>query len=125
MADDNHGTVASSDLLHVFPSAGKSRIFVNPGKDVLELLMRTVFKDDREATAAVMLFSKCQKYGFQRGLGDLKAWLAAKCSVQGRSTAMALMAETGVVAPSVLQASGNKMMKRGVKNERNSQEQSE
>lgn len=121
MATDSTSQVASSDLLHVFPSAGKSRIFVNPGKDVLELLMRTVFKDDREATAAVMLFSKCQKYNFQRGMDDLKAWLAAKCSVQGRSTAMALMAETGVVAPSVLQAS-SKQMKRGVANERNERE---
>lgn len=94
--------LAAEDLLHSFGGGSKTRVFVSPGKDVLELLMRTVFQDEHQAVAAVILFDKCQRYGLKRGMEDLKAFLAAKCSIQGRSTALALMAETGIIAPGVL-----------------------
>jgi len=113
------GKLAIEDLLHTMPGHSRSRIFVSPGKDVLELLMRTVFKDSKEANLAVLLYSKCMKYNHHRGLEDLKAWLAAKCSVKGRSTNLALMAETGVVAPSVLRDGAETFVKRrDKKNER-------
>jgi hypothetical protein len=95
--------LAAENLLHTFTPGSRSRVFVNPGKgEVLELLMRTVFRNEQQAVAAVLLYDKCVKYAFQRGQDDLKSLLAARCSVEGRSTALALMAETGVVAPSVL-----------------------
>lgn len=100
--NNSNGRVAAEDLLHTMSPGNRSRIFVSPGKDTLELLMRTVFKDESQAAAAVLLYDKCVKYNFARGLDDLRAYLAAKCSLQGRSTALALMAETGVVAPGVL-----------------------
>ena len=96
------GRLAAEDLLHSFGGGSKTRVFVSPGKDVLELLMRTVFQDEHQAVAAVVLFDKCQRYGLKRGMDDLKAFLAARCSIQGRSTALALMAETGIIAPGVL-----------------------
>jgi len=114
----SNGKLAVEELLHVMPGHSRSRIFVSPGKDVLELLMRTNFKDDKEANTAVLLFSKCMKYSHTRGLEDLKAWLAAKCSIKGRSTNLALMAETGVVAPSILRDGANTFTKtRGGKKE--------
>jgi len=101
------GKVAAEDLLHTFGGGSNTRVFVSPGKDVLELLMRTVFQDEHQAVAAVILYDKCQRYKLERGMEDLKAFLAAKCSIQGRSTALALMAETGVVAPGVLVKNGD------------------
>ena len=101
------GKVAAEDLLHTFGGGSKTRVFVSPGKDVLELLMRTVFQDEHQAVAAVILYDKCQRYGLKRGIEDLKACLAARCSIQGRSTALALMAETGVLAPGVLAKNGD------------------
>jgi len=100
--ESGDGKLAAEDLLHTFGGHSRTRVFVTPGKDVLELLMRTVFDSKEQAVAAVLLYDKCQRFNFVRGLDDLKAYLAAMCSVQGRSTALALMAETGVVAPGIL-----------------------
>ncbi len=96
------GRLAAEDLLHTMGGGSKTRVFVSPGKDVLELLMRTVFHDEHQAVSAVMLYDKCQHYKLTRGMEDLKALLAAKCSIQGRSTNLALMAECGIIAPGVL-----------------------
>ncbi len=113
------GKVAAEDLLHTFGGGNKTRVFVSPGKDVLELLMRTVFQDEHQAVAAVILYDKCQRYNLKRGMEDLKAFLAARCSIQGRSTALALMAETGVVAPGVLTKGGDMrtLMRKGRQDE--------
>lgn len=113
LENSGNGKVAAQDLLHTFMPHGKSRIFVHPGKDVLELLMRTVFASEDQAIAAVMLYDKCMKYNFKRGLEDLKALLAARCSIGGRSTSLALMAETGVVAPGVLETHGKPLSRKG------------
>lgn len=98
-SSDGHDRMAAEDLLHTFGGGSKTRVFVSPGKDVLELFMRTVFDNREQMVAAIMLYDKCRRFNFQRGLDDLKAFLAAQCSVQGRSSALALMAETGVVVP--------------------------
>ena len=99
---DGHDILAVEELLHTFGGGSKTRIFVSPGKDLLELFMRTVFDNREQMVAAIMLYDKCRRFNFQRGMDDLKAFLAAQCSVQGRSTALALMAETGVLAPGIL-----------------------
>jgi len=110
---------AASSLLQQGPGHSASAMFVKPGKDSLELLMRTVLEDDRQATAVVLLYSKCKKYNFQRGIDDLMAWMAAKCSVKGRSTLLALQAETQILAPSLLNGSGHdQIKKRGRREER-------
>jgi len=97
-----NGKLAVEGLLHTFGGGSKTRVFVSPGKEVLELLMRTVFHDERQAMNAVMLYDKCLRYNHRRGIEDLKALLAARCSIQGRSTALALMAEIGILSPGVL-----------------------
>lgn len=114
------GRLAAEDLLHTFGGGSKTRVFVSPGKDVLELLMRTVFQDEHQAVAAVILYDKCQRYKLKRGMEDLKAFLAAKCSIQGRSTNLALMAETGIIAPGVLAKDHDlRVLKRKGKTEQN------
>jgi len=97
-----NGKLAEEGLLNTFGGGSKTRVFVSPGKDILELAMRTVFDDDRQIMAAVMLYNKCHRFGIDRGLEDLKVLMAMKCSKQGRSTALALMAEIGILSPGVL-----------------------
>lgn len=102
-----NGKLAAENLIHNFGGGSKTRIFVSPGKEILELLMRTVFLDERQAMSAVMLYDKCLRYNHRRGIEDLKALLAARCSIQGRSTALALMAEIGILSPGVLAKDGD------------------
>lgn len=102
-----NGKLAEEGLLHTFGGGSKTRVFVSPGKDTLELAMRTVFDDDRQLMATVMLYNKCIRFNIERGIEDLKVLMAMKCSKQGRSTALALMAETGILAPGVLVKGGD------------------
>ncbi len=113
---NGNNRLAAQDLIH--PSMGggdKAHTFVKPGKDALELLMRTVFITERQAKQFVMLYSKLVKYGFDDGINDLRALMAAKCSVGGRSRIEALMAAIEVLAPSLytgsMKADGLKNMK--------------
>ncbi|MDD5095173.1 MAG: hypothetical protein PHV74_12480 [Dehalococcoidia bacterium] len=99
--NNGHDRLAAQDLIHAMGSGDKAHTFVKPGKDTLELLMRTVFENERQARQVVLLYSKLVKYGFEDGLADLRALLAAKCSVKGRSRMEALMAEIQVLAPSL------------------------
>lgn len=100
-ANNGHDRLAAHDLIHAMGSGNSAHTFVKPGKDTLELLMRTVFDTERQARQVVLLYSKCVKYQFEEGLADLRALLAAKCSVKGRSRFEALMAEIKVLAPSL------------------------
>lgn len=82
-----------------FPSAVKE--FVHPGKDPGELLMRCVFKDEREANAAVLFLSKCEEFGLPRHKQLLLHKLAATTSIKGLSRRELLQAVTGIVAPAL------------------------
>ena len=93
--------LAAEGLIHAMGQGNKAYTFVKPGDNTLELLMRTVFDTEKQARQVVLLYSKLVKYGFTEGLEDLKALLAAKCSVKGRSRMEALMAEIQVLAPSL------------------------
>jgi len=97
---------AAASLLQQGPGHSSSAMFIKPGNDSLELLMRTVFQNEEQATSVVLLYSKCKKYGYQRGIDDLMALMASKCSVKGRSTLLALQAETQILAPSLLGGAG-------------------
>jgi len=111
-----NGKLATEDLIHTFGGGSKTRVFVSPGKDTLELAMRTVFDDERQLMAAVVLYHKCRRFGIERGIEDLKVLMAMRCSKQGRSTAFALMAETGLIAAGVLAKDGDqRILKRKVR----------
>ena len=80
-----------------FPSTIKE--FVHPGKEPGELLMRCVFKDERELNAAVLWLAKCEEFKLERHKRLLLHKLAASTSIGGRARKELLQATTGIVAP--------------------------
>ena len=82
-----------------FPSAIKE--FVHPGKDPSELLMRCVFKDERQANAAVLWLAKCNEFKLERHKQLLLHKLAASTSIKGMARKELLQAVTGIIAPSL------------------------
>lgn len=83
-----------------FPSVIKE--FVHPGKDPGELLMRCVFKDEREANAAILYLAKCEEFGLVRHKKILLHKLASTVSIKGERIKILLQAVTGIVAPELL-----------------------
>ncbi len=105
---NGHDRLAAQDLIHAMAGGSdKAHTFVKPGKDALELLMRTVFRNERQARQVVLLYSKLVKYDFQDGIDDLRALMAANCSIGGRSRMEALMAAIEVLAPSLYTGGSN------------------
>lgn len=82
-----------------FPSAIKE--FVHPGKEPSELLMRCVFKDERQANAAVLWLAKCEEFKLTRHKQLLLHKLAASTSIRGMGRKELLQAVTGILAPSL------------------------
>jgi hypothetical protein len=65
------------------PSIAKE--LVHPGADPQELLMRTIFKSDKELNAAVNYLSKCKEFADREGEQVLLMKLAGKTSIGGLS----------------------------------------
>jgi hypothetical protein len=79
------------------PNLGKE--FVEVGKEIEDLWMRTVFDSTEEMNAAVAYHGKLMRYHLTERLKEFRYWLAAKPSVKGRSRDQLLQAITGVVVP--------------------------
>lgn len=94
--------LASDRLITTVGGTNYASIFVRPGQNTEDLLMRTFLRDERQAIHYVRFLSKCNKYGFERGKQDLRNLAAAKCSIQGRSTAFALMGIVQAISPEAL-----------------------
>jgi len=75
------------------PSAFKE--LTHPGKDVLELLMRTTFDSEDEINAAILYYHKCEEFRDEDGKRLLLSKLAAKPSLGGKSRDQLLQALTG------------------------------
>jgi len=82
---------------HDQPSFG--RYFVEPGKEAVELFMRTVFRNEGEASNAVLYLAQCEEFGIEEGKKMLKNYLASRPSVGGRSRKELTMVGTGILAP--------------------------
>jgi len=89
-----------------FPNAIKE--FVHPGKEAGELLMRVVFKDEREANAAVLYLSKCEEFKMERHRRLLLHRLAATVSVKGVGRNQLLQAVVGHLAAGSYSGDGKK-----------------
>jgi hypothetical protein len=63
------------------PSIGRE--LVHPGKDALEISMRTVLKNVDEAKVIMQLISWCREFDFEEGLKDIMTQLALYNSVGG------------------------------------------
>ncbi len=77
---------------------------VDPGKDVVDLFMRTAFKNQQEQRAAVLFLHKCNKYDIKKGKDLLLSYLASAPSVGGERAKMLLMAITGYLDPKMFQS---------------------
>jgi len=82
--------------------------FVHPGKDPGELLMRCVFKDAKEANAAILYLAKCEEFNLARHKRLLLHKLAATTSIGGERVRMLLQAVTGIISPEMLDGSGRR-----------------
>jgi hypothetical protein len=82
-----------------FPNMFKE--FTHPGKDPRELLMRCIFKDERERNAAVLYYAKCVEFDLPKEKEVLSNWLASTVSVRGMSRRELLMGVTNILAPSL------------------------
>ena len=78
-----------------------ARHFVEPGKTARELFMRTVFRNEAEATNAVLYLAQCEEFGITEGETMLKNYLASRPSVGGRSRKELAMVGTGIMVPSL------------------------
>ncbi len=82
-----------------FPNVAKE--LVHPGKDPKELLMRCIFKDERERNAAVLYYAKCEEFSLEEEKQVFLTWLASTVSVRGLSRRELAMVSTGIIAPSL------------------------
>lgn len=106
-----------------FPNAAK--LLVEPGKDALELIMRTVLKDENEANDAVMFYHKLKKFDLlSEYLETLLAWLASRVAIKGLARLDFLQANVGILAPQLRTGYGPKAAeKEKVKRDNKQEEQ--
>ena len=102
-----------------FPNILKE--FTHPGKDPKELLMRCIFKDERERNAAVLYYAKCEEFNLPVEKAVLTNWLAGTVSVRGMSRRELLMGATNIIAPQLYGVKDRKW--RGKNKDGNSQEE--
>lgn len=92
------GLMINSDL----PNVAKE--LVHPGKkgDPLDLLMRSIIKDERQLNAIVQYFALCDDFNLPEEKKVLVYRLAGSVSLDdGRARKELVMATTGIVDPSV------------------------
>lgn len=85
--------VSTSEMPSVF------RELLHPGKDPVELLMRTIIPDESKANAAVLLLHRIQEFDLGKPIEDLVLMKLASFSGQkGMARREAVMAATGVIS---------------------------
>ena len=72
-----------------------ARDLVYPGKNPRDMLMRTVFRSDRQANAFTLAMAQMEEFEDTEGQNILLNDMAARCSVDGRGQQNLLQALTG------------------------------
>ena len=72
-----------------------ARDLVYPGKNPRDMLMRTVFRSDRQANAFTLAMAQMEEFDDTEGQNILLNDMAARCSVDGRGQQNLLQALTG------------------------------
>lgn len=75
--------------------------FVRPGKEILELLMRTVLEDINEANWVAEAIEWCEEF-CPKKVALVQRILALRTSIKGRARLELLQYGTGIVAPSLM-----------------------
>ncbi len=85
--------VSNSEMPSVF------RELLHPGKDPVELLMRTILPDEAKANAAVLLLHRIQEFKLGPDIERLVLMkIASFAAIKGMSRREAVMAATGVIS---------------------------
>lgn len=85
--------VSTSEMPSVF------RELLHPGKDPVELLMRTIIPDEAKANAAVLLLHRIQEFELGKDFENLVLMkLASFSGLKGMARREAVMAATGVIS---------------------------
>lgn len=71
------------------------KMFVDPGENIDDLLMRAEFADDEQAMAAVRHAAKCADFHDKVGTDELHHAIAARVSIKGRRVDILLKGVTG------------------------------
>lgn len=74
---------------------GMAKEFVYPGKTALDMMMRTNFRNEREAKAITETMNKMEEFGDSEGMRWLLQYMAAACSINGKGQKNLLQAITG------------------------------
>lgn len=72
-----------------------ARDLVYPGKNPRDMLMRTVFRSDKQANAFTLAMAQMEEFDDTEGQNILLNDMAARCSVDGRGQQNLLQALTG------------------------------
>ncbi len=84
------------NMLSMHEAQQSLKYFVEPGKDTLDLLMRTIL-DPNEVKLVTMLLHDYQLYKDQEGLDLVETFLAARCAETGQSQRNLLMGMTSMI----------------------------
>lgn len=82
---------------HISQSGNKD--YIEAGKNILDLLMRTDLIDENEATQVGEIISFCEEFGLQKPMRKIYYILAARCSIKMRARLQKLQADTGIISP--------------------------
>lgn len=74
-----------------------ARELLQPGDDAVSLLMRTDFRNERQAIAATRMLAKCREFHIDWGLLMLRDLFASLTSINGVARKQFMQAHVGVI----------------------------
>lgn len=93
--DGRSGRGLMNDIFGTGEVASAIKEFVHPGKGPSEVLMRVVFKDERQANASVLFLRKCDEFHMEGHKVLLLNRLCASVSIKGTGRNQLLQAVVG------------------------------
>lgn len=80
--------------------AGSATELIKYGREIDDLLMRTVLDDVNEARDYALALAYCDEFGLEEEKQTFRRLMALKCSIKGKGRAEFTQALIGVVIPS-------------------------
>lgn len=96
---NGNGFLGYNNLVQPHISQAGNKDYIEAGKGILDLLMRTNLIDDNEATWVGEIISYCEEFSLQKPMRKIYYILAARCSVKMAARLQKLQADTGIISP--------------------------
>lgn len=90
-----------NNFLRPSSTGNAATMFIESGRDILDLLMRTHVIDFNEATDIGEIISYCKKYNLTRPLAKIYYILAVRVSINQSARRQMLQAQTGILSPQI------------------------